>query len=183
MHNVLWKRLDSPGHDACRFTKLPEGWMIQGAAVFDHDGQPAHLMYRLICDPDWISQHASVTGWVGDRTLEISIQRQRGGHWSVNGSVDEALGGLLDIDFGFTPASNTNALRRLDLKPEEEVATVFVWLDTESWTMRPLPQTYRRLRADAYDYASPQHGYRATLLVDEIGTVTSYPGLWKQVLP
>jgi hypothetical protein len=181
MHNVLWKRVDGSGHDACRFVQAADGWMIEGAAIFLQSGAPVRLFYRLFCDPMWSSVRATVSGWIGDRSIDISIQRKRADRWSVDGRVDTAVAGSQDIDLGFTPASNTIPLRRLGLAPGEDVETVALWLDPESWTVKPLPQTYRRVRSDAYDYTSPLHEYRATLEVDEFGAITEYPGLWTRV--
>ncbi|WP_322864773.1 putative glycolipid-binding domain-containing protein (plasmid) [Aquicoccus sp. G2-2] len=178
MHTILWKRLDQEGHDACRFAKTAGGWTIEGAAVFEHDGNPANLAYRLVCDQQWTSLEASVSGWIGRSNIRINIERADDDGWCVNGKKNKALAGLKDIDVGFTPASNTNAIRRLNLSESDEAKSVAVWLDTADWTIKPLPQTYRRVHGHAYEYTSPQHDYRATLLVDGFGAVTDYPGLW-----
>ena len=178
MHTVLWHRLDAEGHDACRFSETTDGWTIEGAAVFRHDGQAASLAYRLVCDRQWESRHASVAGWIGNRDLQILIERDGGDGWLVNGSWRHTLNGLKDIDLGFTPASNTNAIRRLNLSEGKKAESVAVWLDTEDWSVKPLRQSYRRSGKDAFDYASPEHDYRATLGVDDFGAVTVYPGLW-----
>ena len=50
MHTVFWKRLGPDGHDACRFVEGRDGWKIEGAAVFRHDGEAAALNYNLLCD-------------------------------------------------------------------------------------------------------------------------------------
>ena len=73
-----------------------------------------------------------------------------------------------DIDLGFTPASNTNAIRRLNLSRDEAADTIAVWLDTGDWTVKSLRQSYRRGNGDTFDYISPQHDYRATLIVDDV---------------
>lgn len=96
-------------------------------------------------------------------------------------AVDAALNGLPDIDLAFTPASNTNAIRRLSLSDGETADSAAVWLDTADWTIKPLPQTYRRMHAGAYHYTSPLHGYSAVLTVEGFGIVTDYPGLWAAV--
>ena len=181
MHSVLWEGLHQKGHDACRFAETADGWAIEGAAVFDHNGQPASLAYRLICDRQWASLHASVTGWIGKRDIRIDIAREGDDGWCVNGTRHPALTGLKDIDLGFTPASNTNAIRRLNLPEGAGVETVAVWLDTEDWAVKPLRQSYRRINEHSFAYASPQHGYHATLTVDEFGAVTDYPDLWVRV--
>lgn len=182
MHTALWKRLDRAGHDACRFTQTTDGWAIEGAAVFEHDGNAANLAYGLICDQYWTSLKASVSGWIGNRNIHFLIERERHEFWRINGKINESLAGLKDIDLGFTPASNTNAIRRLNLSEGDEAKSMAVWLDTEDWTIKPLPQTYRRIGKNAYDYVSPQHNYRAVLLVDDYGAVIEYPELWIMLL-
>lgn len=178
MHIVFWKWLQTEGHDLCRFHETSEGWTIEGTAVFDHPGGAVALTYKLVCDKRWFSQMASIRGWVGKNEISLLIARAGQGRWSVNGSIDDALTGLEDIDLGLTPASNTNAIRRLNLAEGEEAETVAAWLDTEDWTVKPLLQSYRRVGDRAYDYASPLHNYRATLTVDDFGAVREYPGLW-----
>lgn len=182
MHCVLWNCLDKDGQDACRITGDAAGWTIEGTAVFRERAQVASLGYRLHCDPHWVSARATVKGWVGARSIDLHIASEAGGRWSINGRVDQALTGLLDIDLGFTPASNTNALQRLNLQDGATASSVAVWLDTEDWHVKALHQTYTRVHRNAYDYASPRHGLRATLAVDDSGVVTVYPGLWKALV-
>ncbi len=178
MHVVLWKRLGLEGSDACRFAQTRNGWTIEGSAVFEHEGRAAALAYRLFCDRKWSSRRASVRGWVGESEIRLLIERSGDGGWSVNGNDVGALAGLEDIDLGFTPASNTNAIRRLNLAAGDEAESVAVWLDTQDWNVKRLRQTYRRIAADAYEYESPMHAYRATLVVDDFGAVMRYPDLW-----
>ncbi|WP_313349773.1 putative glycolipid-binding domain-containing protein [Paracoccus sp. (in: a-proteobacteria)] len=85
---------------------------------------------------------------------------------------------MKDIDLGFTSASNTNAIRRLDLVQGEQSESVVVWLDTEGWTVKPFCQSYKRIQRKAFEYVSSQHDYKATLAVDEFGAVSDYQGLW-----
>lgn len=181
MHIVLWKRLDHEGHDACRFSRTADGWTVEGTAVFEQDGQVVNLAYRLICDRSWVSLQASVAGWIGEIDFLLDIERDGDDCWRVNGIQNQALTGLKDIDLGFTPASNTNAIRRLNLSGDEAAETIAVWLDTEDWTVKPLRQSYHRGKGDTFHYISPQHDYRATLIVDDFGAVTKYPDLWEMV--
>lgn len=172
----LWRRLDVPGHDACRFLHDGLGWVTEGSAVFVEHGRVAALTYRLRCDDRWVSRSASVQGWIGGEPLAIEIARTGGNGWTVDGRDAPELAGLSDIDLGFTPATNTNAIRRLDLAVGDRGETVAVWLDDSDWTVKPLPQSYARVAADRYDFASP--GFRARLTSDGFGAVVDYPELW-----
>lgn len=181
MHHLIWRRLDDAGHDACRFMETASGWTVEGAAVFRTAGEAAHLAYRILCEPDWTSRAADVAGFVGGTSVARRLERDGAGGWRVDGVPAPDLDGLLDVDLGFTPASNTNAIRRLALGIGDAGRSTAVWLDTADWTVKPLPQSYRRVADDGYDYASPTHGYRARLRVDGFGAVVDYPDLWIRV--
>ncbi len=177
-HSLLWRILDAPGHDACRYRRDPIGWITEGASVFAEDGRVHALTYRLRCDHDWNSRSASVEGWIGDAAFALELARNADGGWTVDGQHAPGLAGCLDIDLGFTPATNINAMRRLALAAGERRSLVAVWLDTEDWSVKPLPQSYHRIADDAYDYASPHNDFRARLRVDRFGAVTDYEGIW-----
>ncbi len=168
------------GMDACRIHAVAQGWAIEGTAVFgDDENAVANLSYRLLCESDWRTREAEVRGWIGDRDWHLQLSRRPDGIWMANDRPIDLAGGLLDVDLGFTPATNTNAIRRLDLGIGEKTETTAVWLDTSDWTVKPLAQTYERVSQNAYAYTSPQHGYEAELQVDAFGIVLDYPGLWK----
>ena len=175
---VLWRRLDAAGMDACRFRRGKTGWTIEGAAVFADRGAVARLSYTLDLDPDWSSLAARVSGWVGGETIDLDIRRTAEGGWQANGVEVPEVAGLCDVDLGFTPATNTNALRRMRLKSVDAAETTAVWLDAADWRFKPLSQTYRRLSETRYAYASPMHGYHAELEIDPFGVVLTYPDLW-----
>ncbi|MEM7641024.1 MAG: putative glycolipid-binding domain-containing protein [Pseudomonadota bacterium] len=178
MHTVLWRRLDQQGHDACRIAATARGWTIEGTAVFEQNGAAACLTYHLFCDGAWRSRRASVSGWIGENSLDLSLQHEGAGDWRINGETDPSLRDLDDIDLGFTPASNTNAIKRMNLSEGFGADCVAVWLDTEDWTIKRLPQSYHRTGPQTFAYVSPQHEYRATLVTDGFGAITEYPGLW-----
>lgn len=161
--------------------------MIDGTALFAENGVVANLTYRIECGPDWRTQSACVRGWIGQRSVDVTITRCDAG-WDVTGvpvAADsiERVAGLNDVDLGFTPATNTNAIRRLGLAVGEEGETTALWLDVDNWIVRPLRQIYRRLGRDRYEYISPENDYAAVLLVNGASLVTEYPSLWVEEPP
>ncbi|SON56738.1 hypothetical protein HDIA_3197 [Hartmannibacter diazotrophicus] len=176
---VLWSRLDQKGMDACRIYAGGDGWTIEGTATFVDGDAIASLSYRLLCGHNWATREADVRGWVGGRELSLRIGQRPDGVWVVDGRPVDLSHGLLDVDLGFSPASNTNAIRRLDLGIGEKTETTAVWLDTADWTAKPLLQTYERISPTVLAYTSPRHGYEASLVTNEFGIVLDYPGLWK----
>ena len=87
----------------------------------------------------------------------------------------------MDIDLGFTPATNTVAVRRSCLAPGASVENTAAWFDESDWTLKPLRQTYHRVTEDRYEYESPANGFKATLLLDGAGLVRDYPSLWTAI--
>ena len=175
---ALWRRLDVPGHDACRLDDEAHGWRLHGTAVLRHDGSPARLDYRVDCDRAWRSRSASVRGWVGVQPVDIVIVR-RDDRWSLNDAPVQGLDDCVDVDFGFTPATNLLQLRRIALATGGAADVPVAWLDVPAGTLLRLEQRYRRLADERYAYDAPRFAYRAELEVSSQGFVRRYPGLWE----
>ena len=177
--SILWRRLDIPGHDACRLEETEAGWQLDGAAVFGHDGVPARLNYHVACDLTWRTQRGQVRGWLGAESVEFSIERTAAGVWTLNGAVVSGLGSCVDLDFGFTPATNLPQLRRLALAEGRAAEAPVAWLDVSAGTLEALPQRYERRTEGTYWYEAPRFEYAALLEVTSIGFIRRYPGLWE----
>lgn len=178
---VLWRRIDMEGMDACSFVQRDDGCVISGTALYLDGVRPTKFDYRVHCNSDWSSCSAWVSGWVGSEKKAFSISCDAEGKWLMDGAGVPGVAGLLDVDLGFTPATNTNAIRRLNLDVGEEQETTAVWLDTEDWCFKPLMQWYRRLSKTEYAYSSPSHDYTATLVTDDFNIVQVYPQLWEAI--
>jgi len=177
--SILWRRLDSPGHDACRLEQHESGWQVEGTAVFQLGGRPARLSYAAACDLSWRALSGHVRGWIGDRTVELSIERSSGGAWTLDGEVVSGLRECMDLDFGFTPSTNLLQLRRLALANGQGADAPAAWLDVSTGTLDVLVQRYERRSETTYWYQAPRFGYAEMLDVDSVGFVRRYPGLWE----
>lgn len=176
--SALWRRLDTPGHDAAHVWQTPQGWHLEGHAVFKHEQGPARLSYRVDCAPDWITRSAMVNGWVGDQRIKVTVERSAEGQWWLNERVYTALADCLDVDFGFTPATNFLQLRRCNLSVGQHADFAVAWLDVPDASLTRLRQLYEKRSETTYWYESPQGPYEALLEVAGSGFVRSYPGLW-----
>lgn len=136
--SIIWRRLDTPGHDACRLDGSDAGWQLEGTAVFRHEGGPAQLAYRVSCDLAWRTLQGQVHGWLGVQSIEFSITRTTGGMWTLNGAAVSGLGNCVDLDFGFTPATNLLQLRRLSLAQGQAANAPVAWLDASAGTLEVL---------------------------------------------
>jgi hypothetical protein len=178
MSRYLWRRLDVPGHDACELMAIADGWRLTGTAVFLHENGPARIEYLVECDAQWVSRHGELRGWLGDDSWNVTIERSNAGLWTLNGWTVPELESCLDLDFGFTPATNLLQLRRCQLGVGESADVPAAWIELPEVSLTLLPQRYTRRSADTYWYESPTTGYAALLEIDESGFTRHYPGLW-----
>ena len=177
--SVLWRRLDTPGHDACRLEEREVGWTLDGIAVFLENGAAARLAYNVQCDPGWHTRQGQVRGWLGGKPVRFDMVRSSEGMWTLNAAAIPGLESCIDLDFGFTPATNLLPLRRLDLAVGQAADAPAAWLDVSSGTLQLLPQRYEKRVGGAYWYQAPRFGYEALLEVDPSGFILRYPGLWE----
>ena len=179
VESILWRRLDAPGHDACRLEPVADGWRLDGAAVFRHEGAPARLAYRVSCDAEWRSREGTVHGWIGSRVIDCMVRRTMDGAWTLNGATAPKLDGCVDLDFGFTPATNLFQLRRIALRIGKAADVPVAWLDAPADTLTVLHQRYERRSETEYWYDAPRFGYAAMLAFNAAGFARTYPGLWE----
>ncbi|WP_299843074.1 putative glycolipid-binding domain-containing protein [uncultured Paracoccus sp.] len=175
---IVWRRLDHPGHDACRLWSEGSLWRIEGMAVWLDPEGPAQIAYEVSAGEDWITRSARIMGRVGKRAFSLSIHRDAMGNWRVNGEALPEVTGLADIDLGFTPATNTLPIRRLRGARQESADLAAAWLDPGDWQVKPLPQHYEVRDDGRWSYRSPGHGFETEMTIDGDGLITDYPPLW-----
>jgi hypothetical protein len=176
--SAAWTRLDRPGCDAALLRPHRDGWLLQGAAAFDHDGGLATVAYQVETDARWETRRGLICGFLGDKTVRHEILRGAGG-WRLNGVLVEGLAHLVDLDYGFTPATNALQLARIALAAGQRGEVPVAWFDLDSATLIELPQSYERRGEASYWYEALTVPYQALLEIASNGFVQSYPGLWR----
>ena len=177
--SVLWRRLDLPGHEACRLITRAGEPCVSGTAVFFSDSQPCRLDYSIVCDSAWRTRQANIVGWVGNEAIDLEILVDQQGQWSLKESACAAVAGCIDIDLNFSPSTNTLPIRRLSLAVGERAEVRAAWLRFPSFQLEPLVQMYERLDHRRYRYESDGGRFVAELEVNSAGLVTVYEDLWR----
>lgn len=177
---AFWECLYTPGHDAACLTRHgADGWLLHGAAVFRHPAGPARIDYAVEIDAAWQSRRGTVRGYLAGRQVNHLIERRHDG-WHLDGR-SQGLSTLPDLDFGFTPATNLQQLRRAALRPGQAIDMAVAWFDLDAANLVALPQHYERLDGARYRYNSPDTPYAAVLELAPNGFARVYPGLWRMV--
>lgn len=175
---IFWRRLDHPGHEAARLWFDELSWHLAGTAVFSHEQKPCSLQYHLICDANWNTRSAQVSGWLGDEAIELLLSVNADQYWRLNDREVPDVAGCFDIDLNFSPSTNLLPIRRLDLAIGQSAAVKAAWLRFPGFTLEPLEQTYHRLDVATYRYESAGGRFIRELTVNEAGFVTTYPDFW-----
>jgi hypothetical protein len=152
--------------------------------------RPVKVRYDVLVGHDWATQKVQIACWSGaqERKLALTVDGHR---WSaIRGTAPEASGepgevsvfaGLVDVDLGFSPVTNTLPIRRLSPAIGESIDVIAAWVRFPELTLEPLPQRYTRLSDRLYRYESNGGAFVAELEVDAVGLVITYEGGWERV--
>jgi hypothetical protein len=169
-HAVLWTRQDRPGNDACRFAAAEGGFLIDGSST---DAEGNVLRYRIRARDDGTTRRVRI----GARS-RIFIRRAADDTWMLNGNPVPDVTGAKDIYLGFTPASLTLPIRRLQLGVGDEKEILVANLDLDTETLTPLHLVFRRTATDRYECIESGSGVTSQLSVDANDIVQSQNGHW-----
>ena len=178
---MRWRRLDVPGREEARADRMATGWRLSGELDVEEAGVAARLRYGIDCDPEWRTRSALIEGDVGGAPIRFSLTASGTGHWMRDGELVPELSGALDVDLGFTPATNTLPIRRLALAVGESASVRSAWLRFPEFRLEPLEQTYTRETELTFRYRAQvdNEPFVARLDTDTFGRVLRYEGLWE----
>ncbi|MBA3445991.1 MAG: putative glycolipid-binding domain-containing protein [Gemmatimonadales bacterium] len=97
----MWRKLNTPGHDAATFSELEGGAELRGRR--SSMATLARLRSPPVrADAAWYSTEGTVEGWCGSRRVKLRLRRARDGTWTSNGALCAAVTGCVDLDLSFT---------------------------------------------------------------------------------
>jgi hypothetical protein len=176
---ILWRSDEQDSAERFVATPTVDGWRLDGSVVVPIHGEPARIDYGVDLDDAWRTRAAQVDIDMSTGGRAIRFEADGEGTWLVDGDAAPALDGCLDIDFSFTPATNTLQIRRLALGVGERETLAVAWLTFPELTIAPLTQTYARIADHRWRYGSGD--FTAELDVDANGFVLRYADLWQAV--
>lgn len=178
---MRWRRIDVPGREESWLDRTANGWRLTGRLEVEEAGVGADLDYLIECEPDWRTRRAQVTGSANGDPVRFEFAADGSGHWRLNGSPLSLVEGALDIDLGFTPATNLLPIRRLELAVGARARVRTAWVRFPELRVEALEQSYHREapRVFRYDALVDGQPFKARLDTDAFGRVILYEGLWE----
>ncbi|MDH3500511.1 MAG: putative glycolipid-binding domain-containing protein, partial [Acidimicrobiia bacterium] len=129
MTSILWRRIDRTSYERCTLDDTAAGHRLAGTVLLVEDRAPHEIRYTVVTDATWrpITVGINVQGGANDRTLALSGDGE--GTWSVGDAPVLELYGATDVDFGFTPGTNTLPIKRLGLEVGESAQITAIRID------------------------------------------------------
>ena len=179
--HIRWRRIDVPGREEAYIEQTAAGWRLTGRLEVDEGNVSAQLKYQIDCERDWRTRQTVVTGSASGAPMRFEFSTDGAGHWTLNGVRLPLVEGALDIDLGFTPATNLLPIRRLDLAVGERADIRTAWVRFPELRVEALEQSYQRDAARVFRYDALVDGerFQARLDTDEFGRILRYEGLWE----
>jgi hypothetical protein len=178
---VLWKNNASNSIEYFKLHPPVGSYILEGTIIMLLEQIPTKVTYRVSCDKCWRTRHVWVCQERLGETRQLTLRVDKNQKWLGDGVLLPFATGLFDVDFEFSPATNTLPLRRLDLKIGESTELDAVWVRFPSLKLEPLSQRYTRLNDRCYKYQAPTLGYEALLEVDNERLIVKYDDLWIRV--
>ena len=125
-HDVIWTSASLESSEDCVIHEQPAGVALSSSTTLPLDDGLGRIDYELEADADWRVLGATIT--VSGRTdRRIEIERSSAG-WTVDGEPRPDLDACVDLDLGWTPATNILPLRRRPVAIGESVSTRAAWV-------------------------------------------------------
>lgn len=184
-HTVFWQTLLWPGMERNTLGRMENDQnLIQGTAIVLSGTTPYEFRYRIETDLEWQTRRVqiNVVSVVSNEDVvsELVIEADDSRRWRVNNRAMPDLDGCVDIDLGFSPATNLLPIERLGLSDGETTPVRAAWLRFPELILEPLEQHYTRLNGITYRYES-MAGRPRLIELDEDGMIVSYEGGWERL--
>jgi hypothetical protein len=179
MTSIMWRRMDGTGLERSQITEAADSVRLSGTSLLSTEGGPVEIRYSIALDHLWKTSIVGVTVQGPDDERSVALRADGHGDWAVGDEIVAELHGAIDVDFAWTPATNTIPIRRLvlDVGATGEVHVIHVPYPARDVAIRT--QTYERLGPRRYRFTSGD--YQTDLTVDDRGVVEIYPGQWTAV--
>jgi hypothetical protein len=154
------------------------GYELTGKTLIVHDGVRVEISYQVETASNWATRSASVEIPALAVSHEVTVLKP--GHWLVDGERRRDLDRCTDIDLGWTPATNTIPIRRLQLESRDSATIRAAWLKWSELQFIASDQTYTKIGDSTWRYASGD--FSAELQVDDHAVVSQYgdPPIWRE---
>lgn len=169
--HAVWQCQSLGSTEHFGLSETENGYLLRGVSTLSLEDVPVEIRYQVDVDRSWRTRAVKIdiSSPGGTRTTEIEVED---GVWTVDGKIAGDLNGCVDVDLGWTPATNTLPIRRIGLDIGETAMTQAAWLRFPELTWERAEQTYTRLDESLWRYQSGTADHEISVTPD--GLVCRY---------
>ena len=177
-YDISWHCAQLASAEYCTLIESDVGYNFHGVAVLPRSGEPCRIEYSVSADAQWMPLVVESTITTPSRIRTIELRRRDAG-WELDGDPATHLEGCGDVDLGWSPATNTIPIRRLNLDVGASASITAAWIRFPDLDVVRNEQRYTRLADDIWRYEAGE--YEFDLTVDTAtGLVLAYgDDLWQ----
>lgn len=178
-YDISWHCAQLASAEYCTLIESDVGYDFRGVAVLPRSGEPCRIEYLVSVDVRWNPLVVESTITTPSRIRTIELRRRDAGEWELDGDPATHLEDCGDVDLGWSPATNTIPIRRLDLDVGASASITAAWIRFPDLDVVRNVQRYTRLAEDSWRYAAGE--YEFDLTVDATtGLILAYgDDLWQ----
>ncbi|PJF39264.1 MAG: hypothetical protein CUN54_09090, partial [Phototrophicales bacterium] len=132
LRTILWGNPAENNHDCCSLFQIQNGFQLQGMAILLANNLPMRVAYRIACTSEWKTQLVELDVWKGNSQQLFMLRVDEQQRWWLDDTELSQFRGLIDVDLGFTPATNTLPIRRMQRNDENSNIVTAVWVQFPS---------------------------------------------------
>ena len=143
--SFVWEWAERRGLEHCQLWTSPDGAKAQGLVVVDWKDRVIRLRYSISFLSDWHLRLCHVFSLANNSQRSISLSRDRGSHWIVDGTPRVDLESCVAVDILDTPFPKTMIVRSLRLEEGRSTTVKVAYIDNRRLLIRPIEQEWERL--------------------------------------
>lgn len=169
--DVLWRSAELRSNEFCTVQFTAGAVSLESTTLLVHRDLPARIEYTIETNARSETERVGIELSAGGHRDTITLEKGDGG-WVVNGLLRPDLERCIDVDLGWTPATNLLPLRRHSIEVGESMMTAAALVRYPELDVVHSDQTYTRLDGRLVRYQSGT--FEADLTVTPDGIVTKY---------
>ncbi|MCL1593290.1 MAG: putative glycolipid-binding domain-containing protein [Actinomycetia bacterium] len=156
--NISWTSQELSSTESFVLRRTEDGWSLAGEVALLIGGRPGRIEYEVVTDERWRTRSAEAH--ITTDVLETSVVIEASDElWRVDGEPRHDLARCVDVDLGWTPATNTLPMRRLGIGVGETAHTTAAWLRFPDLRVEASDQEYSRQGENLWRYRSGSADY------------------------
>jgi hypothetical protein len=180
LKGLVWQSQKNRTQEYFRLSQTADGYLLNGTVIVSA-ALPVLVNYEVECSTNWQTRNACVGREMGGKTERLKLEVDQNLCWFTGKSAIPGFKGVSDVDFDFSPSTNTIPIRRLNLGVGESKEVETVWIRLDGLKLETLKQRYTRTGSKRYRYKSLSFGFEAEIEVDELGIIVKYGDLWRRI--